>query len=86
MNEGNESILPTETRKKKRRSRFRFSSKKALQRSRLTRSTAKAGGSKFTSVTRALLYPSAFSSEIIIFDHHDCAGGSGGTHCLELID
>jgi hypothetical protein len=32
------------------------------------------------------LYPSAFSSEIIIFDHHDCAGGSGGTHCLELID
>jgi DNA-binding transcriptional MerR regulator len=57
MNEGDESIPSTVTRKKRRGSGFRFSSKKDLERSKLKR-TARAGGSELASVEKALSYPS----------------------------
>ena len=79
MNEGDEAIVTTVGRKKKRRSGFRFSSRKALERSRLKRETTKACGYQFESVTRALTYP----SEICDIVHHDCAVGS--SHHLALI-
>jgi hypothetical protein len=75
MDELGESVPSTETRKKKRGSGFRYSSKTTIERSRLSKKTAKAGGSKFTTVTKALTFSSALSSEI---DHPNCATGSGG--------
>jgi hypothetical protein len=75
MNDLGESVPSTETRKKKRCSGFRYSSKKALERSKLSKKTAKAGGSEFTTVTKALTFSSTLSSEI---DHPDCASGSSG--------
>jgi hypothetical protein len=50
MNEGDDSVLSTETRKKKRKLGFRYSSKRVLERSRLSKSSAKA-------VKKVLLYP-----------------------------
>jgi DNA-binding transcriptional MerR regulator len=72
MNEGDESFP---TMKKKRGSGFRYSSKKVLERSRLTR-LAKARGCEVTSVTRMLSYPSSIPSELCIRDIHSCATSS----------
>jgi hypothetical protein len=77
MNEGGgliPSSLSRETRKKRRRSGFRYSSKKDLNRSKLKRA-AKTRASKLTSVTKALSYPRAQSSGGV--------SGSGGPFCLE---
>jgi hypothetical protein len=49
MNEGDDSVLSTETRKKKRKPGLRYSSKKALERSRLSKNSAKV-------VKKVLLY------------------------------
>jgi hypothetical protein len=78
MNVLGESVPSTEIRKKKRGSRFRYSSKKVLERSRLSKKTAKACGSEFTTVAKAL----AFSSET---DHPDCATGSSGQPLLHSV-
>lgn len=51
MNEGDDSFLSTETRKKRRKPGFRYSSKKELDRSRLSKTTAK------TTVKKVLSYP-----------------------------
>jgi hypothetical protein len=72
MNEGDELIPTTVTRKKKRSTGFRFSSKKALECSKLTR-LSKARGCDFTSVTRTLLYPSSLPSELCTKDIHGSA-------------
>jgi DNA-binding transcriptional MerR regulator len=77
MNEGAESIPSMVTRKKKRGSRFRYSSRKDLARSKLRR-TAKAGGSELASVRKALSYPSALSS--------GSAAGSEGQHYLDRVE
>jgi DNA-binding transcriptional MerR regulator len=61
MNEGDGSIPSRETRKKKRGSKFRYSSKKDLDRSRLKRA-AKSRGFELATITKALSYPSAQSS------------------------
>jgi hypothetical protein len=76
MNEGDEAIESTETRKKRRRSGFRYSSRKVLERSRVKRETAKVGGVQFEAVTRTLSYP----SEICDIVHHDCAARSMWEH------
>jgi hypothetical protein len=86
MNEGDELFPSMETRKRKRRSRFRFSSKKTLECSRLMRRTAKAGGCEFTSVIRTLLYPSVIPSELCVTDIHGCAAKSCESPILESID
>ena len=72
MNELDEALVSTVTRKKKRRSGFRYSSRKVLQRLRVKRETSKGGGNQLESVTRAL----SFSSEIVSTVHRDCAPGS----------
>jgi DNA-binding transcriptional MerR regulator len=77
MNEGEESIPSTVTRKKRRGSGFRFSSKKNLERSKLNR-IARASGSELASVKKALSYPSTLSS--------GSAVGSGGPHCLDRVE
>jgi hypothetical protein len=77
MNEGEESIPSKETRKKRRRSRFRYSSKKDLDHLRLKRKNAKAGGSKLASVIKALSFPGVLSS--------GSAAGLGGPHCLDRV-
>jgi hypothetical protein len=82
MNEGDEAIESTETRKKKRRSGFRYYRKKDLERSRMKRETAKVGGNQFESITKALSYP----SEIGDFVHHDCAVGSSYLPCLDSVE
>jgi hypothetical protein len=81
MNEGSEAIEFTETRKKRRRSGFRFSSRKVLERSRLKKETAKAGECQFDSVRKALSYP----SEICDIDHRDCAAGLSYPPCLDSV-
>jgi hypothetical protein len=82
MNEGDVSIESTETRKKKRRSGFRYSSKKELDRSKVKRRTAKVVGVQFESVTRALSYPSE-SGGIVL---HDSAAGSCFPPCLDSVE
>jgi hypothetical protein len=80
MNDLGESVPSMETKKKKRGSGFRYSSKKAIECSRLSKKTTKAGGSEFTTITKALTCSSALSSEI---DHLDCV--SGGRHLLDSV-
>jgi hypothetical protein len=82
MNEGDVSIESTETRKKKRRSGFRYSSKKEFDRSKVKRRTAKVVGIQFESVTRALSYPSE-SGDIVL---HDNAAGSSFPPCLDSVE
>jgi hypothetical protein len=86
MNERSESFPSTATRKKRRRSRFRYSSRKALECSRVLKRTVIAGGSNFTPVTRALSYNSAQTNETCFFDHYVCATGLSGSHLLESIE
>ena len=70
MNELDEAIVST--RKKRRRSGFRYSSKKVLQRLRVRRESSKVGGVQLESVRKALSFP----SEIVDTVHHDFAPGS----------
>jgi hypothetical protein len=86
MNEGNDSFPSTATRKKGRYSRFRYSSKKALEHSRESRRTVITGGSEFTSVMRALLYSSAQTNETCFSDHRVFAIGSSRSHLLESVE
>jgi hypothetical protein len=74
MNEGGGLIPSRETRKKRRRLGFRYSSKKDLERSKLMRAV-KTRASELASVTKALFYPRAQSSGGL--------SGSGGPFCLE---
>jgi hypothetical protein len=63
MNEGDESFPSMVTRNKKKRIGFRYSSKKALECSRVTKRTIKVGATKLTSVTKALVFSEKLSSE-----------------------
>jgi hypothetical protein len=68
-------LIPSrEARKKRRGSRFRYSSKKDLERSKLKRA-AKTRASELASITKALSYPRAQSSGGV--------SGSGGPLCLQ---
>jgi hypothetical protein len=58
MNEGGGLIPSRETRKKRKRSGFRYSSKKDLDHSKLKKAT-KTRASELASVTKALSYPRA---------------------------
>jgi hypothetical protein len=85
MNESDELMHATESRKKKRGSGFRFSSKKVLQRSRLKR-LAKDRGCEDTSVTRTLSYPSLIPSEDCLTDIQGSAAPSFDSIVLVSID
>ena len=81
MNEGSEAIKFRKTKKKRRRSAFRFSSRKVLERLRLKKETAKVGECQLDSIRKALSYP----SEICDIDHRDCATGSSYPPCLDSV-
>jgi hypothetical protein len=85
MIKGDESFPAKESRKKKRGSGFRYSSKKVLEHSRLTR-LAKAGGCELTSVTRTLSFPSSVPSELCVGDIHAFALSPRDSPILVSID
>jgi hypothetical protein len=86
MNEGNESFPSTAAWKKRRCSGFRYSTKKALERSRESRRTAFAGIFECIPVSRTLSYPSAQTSETCLSNHSTFAIRSGGSHLLESVE
>ena len=86
MSEADGTIPTTVTRKRKRHSGFRYSSKKALNRSRLLRETRKAGEFEIGSVRKALTYPCEELREIGIVDLAECSTGSFGIASLKSIE
>jgi hypothetical protein len=76
MSEADGTIPTTVTRKRKRGSRLKYSTKKALERSRLLKERAKGRVLELGSVRKALMYPSALLSEIGVVDLADCSAGS----------
>jgi hypothetical protein len=86
MNEGKESFLSTAARKKRRRSGFKYSTRKALERSRESRRTIITSVFEFTPVTRALSYSSAQKSETCLSDFCIFATGPCGSHLLESVE
>lgn len=86
MNEGDELFPSIVTRKKRRQSGFRYSSRKALERSRESRRTAIACNSDFIPVTRILLYCSIETSETCFPKNYVCATGSSRSHLLDLVE
>jgi hypothetical protein len=82
MNDFDEMIPSTVTRKKKRKSRLKFSIEKALKHSREARLTAKARGYDFSSATKKLAFIDRLSSERCFANLKGCASE---TDCLELL-
>jgi hypothetical protein len=74
------------TKKWKRRSGFRYSTKKVLERSKLSREIAKGRVPELGSVKKALTYPSKLWSDIDIVDLGDFSTGSIGPASLHLVD
>jgi hypothetical protein len=68
MSEADGTFPTTVSGKRKRRSRFRYSTKNTLECSRLSKSTAKARILDLASVTKVLMYPSTLLSEICVVD------------------
>ena len=79
-------FLTTVIGKRKRRFEFRYSTKKALEHSRLLKKIAKGRVLDFASVRKALTYPSVLLSEIGVVDLGDCSTGSIGPASLYSID
>jgi hypothetical protein len=86
MSEEDEMFPTTMTGKRKRGSGFRYSTKKALERSRLSKKTANDRVLEFASVTKSLMYPSTLLSEIGVVDLGDCSTGSIGPTSLHSVD
>jgi hypothetical protein len=68
MSEADGTIPTMVTKKRKRGSRFRYSTKKALERSKLSKEKAKGRGLELGSVKKALTYPCELLSEISFVD------------------
>jgi hypothetical protein len=82
-----DGMFPTMvTRKPKRGSGFRYSTKNALERSRLLKKTTKGRVLEFASMTKASTYPSELLSEIGVVDLGDCSAGSIGPASLHSVD
>jgi hypothetical protein len=86
MSEADGTIPTTVTGKRKRGSGFRYSTKEALECSRLSKKTAKDRVLEFAGVTKALTLPSALLSEIGIVDLANCSTGSIGPASLHSVD
>ena len=86
MSEANRTIPTPVTRKRRRGSGFRYSSKKALNRSRLLRETKKAGEFENGSVRKALTYPFEELSEIGAVELAECSTGSFGIASLKSVE
>ena len=78
MSEADRTIPTTVTRKWKRRSGFKFSTKKALECSKLLKEIAKDRILELESVQKALTYPSLLLSEIGVVDLSDYSTRSFG--------
>jgi hypothetical protein len=74
------------TRKWKRGSGFKFSTKKVIERSRLSKEIARGRVQELGSVRMALTYPSALLNEIGVVDLGDCSTGSFGPASLHSVD
>jgi hypothetical protein len=76
----------TVTKKRNRRSKFRYSTKKALERSRLLKEIAKDRVLELGSVRKALTNLSELLSEIGVVDLEDCSTGSIRPASLQSVD
>jgi hypothetical protein len=74
------------TTKRKRGFGFRYSTKKALERSKLSREIAKGRVPELGSMRKALIYPSELWSNIGIVDLGNFSSGSIGPASLHLVD
>jgi hypothetical protein len=84
---GTDGTIPTTvTRKRKKRSGFTYSTKKAIERSRLSKEIAKGRVLELGSVRKALTYPSELLSEIGAVDLGECSAGSIGPTSLQSVD
>jgi DNA-binding transcriptional MerR regulator len=82
-----DGMIPTMVpRKQKRGSGFRYSTKKALERSKLSKEKAKDRGLELGSVRKALMYPCNLLSEIGVVDLAKYCTGSFGPASLKSID
>jgi hypothetical protein len=86
MSEADGSIPTTVTRKRKRGSGFRYSTKKALERSKLSKEKARGTGLELGSVRKALTYPCELLCEIGVVDLAECSTGSFGQLSLHSVD
>jgi hypothetical protein len=86
MSEADGMIPTTVTRKRKRGSGLKYSTKKALERSKLLKERAKGRVLELGSVRKALTYPSALLSGMGVVDLADCSAGSFGQLSLHLVD
>ena len=83
MSEADGSMPTTVTRKRKRGSGFRYSTKKALQQSRVRREAAKDRGLEFGSVRKALSYPVEVLNEIGVDNLGDCSIRPASLHSVD---
>jgi hypothetical protein len=86
MSEADGSIPTTVTRKRKRGSGLKYSTKKALERSKLSKEKAKGRGFELGSVRKALTYLCELLSEIGVIDLAECSTGSFGQLSLHSVD
>jgi hypothetical protein len=86
MSEADGTIPTTVTRKRKRGSGFKFSTTKAIERSRLSKEIAKDRVLEIGSVMKALTYPSELLSEIGIVDLAGCSTKPIWPASLQLVD
>jgi hypothetical protein len=83
MSEADGTGPTTVTRKRKRGSGFKYSTKKALERSKLSKEIAKGRVLGLGSVRMALTYPIELLSEIGVVDLRDCSIGSASLHLVD---
>jgi hypothetical protein len=86
MSEADGSIPTTVTRKRKRGSGLKYSTKKALERSKLSKEKAKGRGFELGSVRKALTYPCELLSERGVVDLAECSTRSFGQLSLHSVD
>ena len=86
MNNVDGSIPTMVTRKRKRGSGFRYSTKKALECSKLSKKKAKGRGLELGSVRKALTYPCELLNEIDVVDLAECSIGLFEQLSLHSVD
>jgi hypothetical protein len=82
MSEANGTIPTMVTRKRKRGSGIKFSTKKALERSKLSKEIAKGRVLELGSVKKALTYPINLLCEIGVVDLGDCSTRPASLHSI----
>ena len=86
MSNADGSIPTMVTRKRKRGSGFGYSTKKALERSKLSKEKARDRGLELGSVRKVLSYPSELLNEIGIVSLAECSSGSCEQLLLHSVD